>query len=355
MTSPVTCASLSLLAALAAVPLTAQTTVVSPAGSDLEEGPENNTIPFWSQSATYQQIHDDAEMRRLNNGAPMVLRAIGFRPDTTAAMPPRALDVEITLSWTTVTAQAANASFSANLGSNATVVLPFTNVSLPQVTGTGGPNPVGWLVPFANPFPWAPGNGFVWQWRHRNAASTAWATIDAVSMSRVTELPAAGPGCIPTGRNAASAINPRELDLGGGRYRNVLTNALPNTPALQMIGFTQQTLPVPGLCAPLQIVPVVTLTGATDATGSWDSDLTGLPNLLGFPRFDVWSQFAWFDAGQSTIPFGVSNAVGFRSPFPGSWNIARIWAGPYNGSGGFENAASGAAECGYGLVTAFQF
>ena len=345
-----------LMCAVLGVPLVSQTTTVtSPAGTLVEEGSTNNTIPFWSLSSTYQQIHDDNEMRRLNNGGPMLLRALGVRPDGRSTLSARSLDVEITLSWTAVTAQSMQTTFAANFGTNTTVVAPFTNVSLPTATGTGGPNPLAWVVPFATPFPWVPGNGLLWQWRHRNASTDANAAADAVSMYDVQQLPAVGRGCVPTGSNAAATINPRTFDLRSQRYRNVLTSALPNTPALQMIGFAQQTIPVVGLCAPLELVPAVTLAGSTDGTGTWDSDLTGLPNLLGFPRFDVWSQFAWFDAGQSGIPFGVSNAVGFRSPLPGAWNMSRVYAAPSRGGAGHENATTGSFDLGYGLVTGFEF
>ncbi len=36
--------------------------VYSPAGAEFMKGGSNNIVPFWSGSATYQQIHDYADM-----------------------------------------------------------------------------------------------------------------------------------------------------------------------------------------------------------------------------------------------------------------------------------------------------
>lgn len=82
-----------------------------------------------------------------------------------------------------------------------------------------------------------------------------------------------------------------------------------------VIGATQQTLTLPGLCTALETVPLVSLSGTTDALGSWNLSLT-LGNLSAFPRGTVFTQFAFADAGQP-YGFGLSNCSPVTLPGTG--------------------------------------
>jgi hypothetical protein len=346
------------LSLVAAAPLAAQRSAVSPFGTAIAEGNANNTIPFWSTSSTYQQVHDFVEMQRLNNNQPMVLNGIAFRVDAGSTAPARTLEVEITVGNTPVTAATATNTFAANFGANPTVVLPFGMLNLPALTSSARPNPPGWIVPWTMPFPWvpAPGNNFVWQWRHRNASVNTWATLDAQDGVNTEVLPNEGQGCIATGQSQPASITQRSFSLFNQTYTNVLSRGAANAASAFFLGFTRTTLTLPGLCAPLQLVPAVTLNGTTSATGQWNVTLTGLPDVRGFPQFTVLGQFAFLDPGITTIPVGLSDMSAIRTPLESASNVTRIWAGPYQGGGGYENAqTSTGLDRSFSLVTILSF
>ena len=115
----------------------AQTTryAMTPAGSEFHPGNYNNTYPFSGVSAHYQQIHDAVDMRALNGGNTMLMVALGFRPAATQTINARTWDVQLSMSSTTVNAASMSATFSANVTTTPTVVLPYTKVNAPAGQG----------------------------------------------------------------------------------------------------------------------------------------------------------------------------------------------------------------------------
>src|SRR5262245_35734419 len=95
------------LAAVSLVPalLGAQTTIpcIAPSSASATvEGNSNNTVPWWSTHATYQQIHDASDLALVFPAQVAVLKGLSFRKEggNTAAVAARTLDVEITLGTT---------------------------------------------------------------------------------------------------------------------------------------------------------------------------------------------------------------------------------------------------------------
>src|SRR5688572_13973126 len=143
----------ALAAALLAGGLSAQlTSYVAPFGCQSNAGDGGNTIPWWSGSATYQQVHDAADLAWVFPQPAVLLRGISFRPATNGSMPARTTDAQITLGVTTITSGSPSPTFATNLGNSPQVVLPYTSVNLPPANGTAVPNPQAWFFPFATPF-----------------------------------------------------------------------------------------------------------------------------------------------------------------------------------------------------------
>ncbi len=345
--------SLIVLAALASSAFVAgQTDRAVPSSLTTTEGNDNNTIPFWSSSATYQQVHDDTDMLAVNNGAPVIIVGLGFRKDGTVTSPTvaRTMDAQLTVSITPVTAATMTTNFATNLGTNTLVVFPYAQLNIPALTPVSTPNPVGFSIPFSAPYPFpaASGNSFLWELRLRNNTATDFVALDGADGSRVTTR-TLGSGCIATGQTSRASIGAYSLTMTTGAYRNRLDLAPATTPTSFFLGVQQQTFQLPGLCSALELVPLVVLNGVTDATGTWDLVLGGTSSLLGYPQVRLLGQFVFFDAGLP-LGLGLSNATDMTTPSPDLSRLTRLYAGPYQGGPGFENATSGSMTRHYGLV-----
>ena len=142
----------------------------------------NNTIPWWSQSATYQQIHDATDLGNVFGSPVAVINSIHLRKDGLLTTVPaaRSLDLTISLGHTAVTAATATTDFATNLGGAASVVLPNTTVNLPALSNVSVPNPVGWSFPFTAPFTYQTAlGGLCWEFRFHSSTSTGSAPLDA--------------------------------------------------------------------------------------------------------------------------------------------------------------------------------
>ncbi len=345
----------SALAILLAVSgLAAQTLNYAPSGHGTLEGGTNNTIPWWAQSGTYQQIHDASDLTGVFGGPVAVINSINLRKDgfSTTTIAARSMDIEINLGHTAVAASGATATFATNIGATPVNVLPFTPINLPGLTNSSLPNPVGWSFPFATPFTYtAPVGNLCWEMRFRSSSSTSTAPLDAASPSNATTWPLFGTGCIATGQTTAAAIGLRSLVLGTGAYRNRLDRGAANTPAVLFLGGIRQQLNVPGLCSSLETLPIVDLPGGTDGAGMWDLSLT-FGSLTGQPSVNLIAQFAFIDVGLG-LSVGLSNASEVTTPPLSTRNFARIYAAPSNGGAGNESAVTGSVGLNYGLVTIF--
>ena len=346
------CLSL-LCVTLASAGLSAQSFHTAPFGFATVEGRDNNTIPWWTASASYQQIHDASDLANVFGTTFAVINSLNFRKDnTSSAAPGRTMDVQITLGVTSVNATAASSSFATNLGPSPQIVLPYTTLNLPTLTNVGAPNPLGWSFPFQTPFPYAIATGnLCWELRFTNASTTANLAMDAVGRLNSIVAPNLGTGCIATGQSSAATIGLKSLSMATGAWRNRLDRAASSAPAVQLMGFGATPVPLPGFCSGLEFFPVASLQSVTDGAGQWDSSFT-LGSLYDMPTVDLLSQFAWIDGG---LPNGVglSDASSIALPADSIRNLSRIYHAPFGGGLGNETATSGSVDRRYGLVTSF--
>lgn len=337
--------------------LPAQTvTYFAPSGHATNEGNAFNTIPWWSGSGTYQQLHDAADLANVLPGGIGAIKAIGLRKDgvQTSGVPTRNVDVQITLGTTAVTAATMSTTFATNLGGTPTVVLPMTNLNLPQLVQTSVPNPIGWSFPFATPYPYFSTVGnLCWELRFKNSTTFGTSYFD-ISSASPTLGAFIGVGCTATGQTTASGIGVRTLAMATGTYRNRLDRAAATTPAAFFLGFTRQVISLPGLCSQLETQPLADVSGATDATGTWDLTLV-FGSLLGYQPQTLYGQFVFLDGGLP-LGLGLSNASVIVMPAPSSTSHSRTWNAPNGGSsgGGFELSTTGTTDKSYGFVVGFD-
>jgi hypothetical protein len=342
-----------LAAAIVAAGLSAQTSHYSPSGHTTLEGGSNNTIPWWAGSGTYQQIHDASEMTISLGGASANIDQIGFRKDGLLAgtVPGRTLDIQIDLGHTSVTAAGITTTFLTNLGTS-TNVLPYTTVNLPTLSNSGLPNPEGWSFPFTAFAYSATAGNLCWEFRFRNSNTTASAPLDAASVSSATFFALIGGGCIATGQTLPATIGLRSLSTTTGAYRNRLDRGPASAPAAFFIGVTPTPIGLPGMCAPLEFLPLVNVAGGTTATGQWDLTLT-FGSLVGLPPVSLYGQFLFLDANLP-LSLGVSSANHLTLPPPSVTHVSRAWFGAASSGQGNETALTGSIGISYGLVTIFR-
>ncbi|MGE0141939.1 MAG: hypothetical protein AB7I19_03175 [Planctomycetota bacterium] len=334
--------------------LLAQTFHTSPSEYANAEGNTNNTIPWWSLSATYQQIHDAPDLAVAFGSPIAVITSLNFRKDggLSSSIAGRSIDAQITLGTTTISALTATTDFATNLGPSPQVGLAYTTVSLPGLSNSSLPNPIGWSLPLTTPYVYAsPTGNLCWELRFTNGSGSANAAMDAVSRSNSVNNGLLGAGCAATGQSNAATIGARSLSMTTGAWRNRLDNAAASSIAVQLIGFGAQQILLPGFCSNLEFLPVASAQSMTSATGQWDSTLT-FGDLRDGPGLDILAQFAFLDAG---LPGGVglSNASSFSITPTSVRDITRIYAAPSQGGLGNELATNGTVGLRYGLVTIF--
>jgi hypothetical protein len=347
--------ALSVAALAASVPLHAQTYAYSPAGTATKEGNNNNTIPIWSSSSTYQQIHDYENMVATLNGLTPLLTGLSFRQNGGGgAIAGRTFTVQITAGATSTSSSTFSTTFANNLGSAPTVVLPYTAISFPNLNSTSSPNPPGIVVPWTTPFAFPPSQGtnLCWEWRHHSATSNAIGALDAVSGNDLQSAAREGVGCQASGQTQPAEIGTYELNLRTQVYRNRLDHAAANAGAVFVIGAQRANLQLPGQCQPLLTNPLVFFSGGTDPAGQWDLSIP-TPDLRGQGQAEILGQFVWLDAGLP-VGLGVSDMSAITTPLAGSWFMTRLYAAPYQGGAGLELATTAiGSDRGYGLVVGF--
>ncbi|MFO1052920.1 MAG: hypothetical protein U1F36_11960 [Planctomycetota bacterium] len=340
-------------ALLCATGLSAQSYFYLPAGHDALEGNTNNTIPFWSTSATYQQVHDGTDVDRAIGGGFALIQSLNFRKDNaTTPIPARTIDVQITLGQTPVTAASASGTYASNLGAAPVVVVPYTTFNLPSLTASSVPNPIGWSFPFATSFPYLSGNGnLCWEMRTMNSSINSSASLDAGQGNSVQASGVIGTGCQATGQAAVAQISTRSLNVTSGAWRNVMTFGAITAPSVLLIGVGAVHIPLPGYCSALELSPIASITGVTDAAGQLDITYT-FGSLIGQPGVQLLGQYAFVDVG---LPGGVglSNASSYTLAPRGNGQTSRIYTAPSGGGAGNETSLSGSVGRYFGLVTIF--
>lgn len=348
-------ARLVFLPILLAVPAAAQITkyAVTPAGHEFHPGNSNNTFPFRGISAHYQQIHDATDMMSLHGGGVMIMTHIGFRPASTFSIPARQWDVQISLSPTTVKAASMSATFSANITTTPTTVLPYTTLKAPSGRGAGStvPNKILWSFPFKSLYIYSPrpGNNLLWEWQSKNANAYVSSPMDACS-GTVSPAPRAGQnigtGCIATGQT--SPAQARAL-ISGGTASLSLVNARASTKALLWVGVQRFTVAGPW-CSSLYLNPLVAVAGSTNSTGTWNAASVPTSSLNLASYWEAFAQFGFVDSGLRG-GFGLSDMAVFAGPANVGKYVSRLWV--ISSQNGHENDATGSRGFRYGLVTMF--
>jgi len=333
----------------------AQTTryAMTPAGSEFHAGNYNNTYPFSGISARYQQIHDAVDMGALNGGGALIMVGLGFRPNGTQTIAARTWDVQLSLSPTTVSAAAMSATFSANVTTTPTVVLPYTKVNAPSGKGTGTtvPNTILWDFPFKSLFIYSPaaGRNLLWEWQSKNS-TFAYTFMDAcqkpTSTSSATTA-SLGTGCTATGRSSPAQA---QAMISTSTASLSLVNAAASAQALLWIGIRRSTVSAPGWCSSLYLSPLVSVGGTTDSNGTWNAASVPAATLNTTPYWEAFGQFGFADKGLAG-GFGLSDMAVFAAPCHYGTYLSRLWF--LSGANGGESATTGALGPNTGLVSMF--
>jgi hypothetical protein len=285
-------------------------------------GNNGNTFPLGQFNSSYQQIHDAVDMGALNGGFPMILSGMDFRPALSYQMTARTFEVQITLSATSVTSAAMSTTFTANFGTQTSVVLPFTRVNLPAGGGNGSnPNATLWKFPFTTIFPYAASNGnLCWDWRQRSSTSNASTFFDSTSTTPTTPITkSVGTGCTATGQTTAATAN---LTLSAPNLVAALANGRATSPAFVALGTMRTVTPL--WCGTLYVAPAIIAGGITDSSGGWTVGTFPASTLSVSPYAELFMQYAFADAGVSG-GVGLSNYAVGGGPPNGTLYVARLW------------------------------
>jgi hypothetical protein len=350
-------ASVCFVGLLLAAGVDAQTStyVWSPLNAGTFAGGNNNTIPFWGKSGTYQQVHEKATM-----GSLVTIKGMGFRPAGNRTVLGRSWDMRLTMSHTTVTASTATTNFSTNLGKGSTTMVFGTPTTWPTFTwktfSTSGTKPA-FTIPFKAPYIYIAGLGnLCWEWRNKNGTSNTAMAMDASSglSQKGSSLSSSGTGCTATGKTGPAVATIRAVPIATRAFQHNLVIALSNAAnsANSMLALSlSKTTGAIGWCAPV-VTPLLLLPVKTNSTGAFQFS-ERMTKLSGSPPFSFYAQFGFTDRGQPGL-IGLSNVAGFRTPnVPGAHGISRIYRYNRNANGSELATLGSGRTLGFGLSTAW--
>jgi hypothetical protein len=335
---------------LLATGLAAQSYTVSPASYAAKAG-VGNTIPFWSATHRYQQIHGDLK------GTPRLIIGLSLRrgPGTQTSAVARQIDVTMLMANSSF----ANSSttFASNYIGTPTTVRPRGSLNLPDwTTSQGTPEPWTIVVPFPAPFPYPAQQDLVWEWQIHGTSSSAYYFADAYNGNNDDILNATfqnlGTGCTATGLTKPMTQSVRLYTAFSTKKLNFqlsTASAPANVAASILLGPVNPNLTVPGLCEKIFAIPLWTLPTTSSATGLVSWPLTSVDHDASWAGLKLYIQTAAVDAGQPGLPFALSQGQEATLPgfAPGSTPIQRIWANS-------DTAVTGSKETyPYGLITRF--
>jgi hypothetical protein len=329
--------------------LPAQSYTVSPAAYEIAPGNGGNTIPFWSATHRYQQIHGDLTTAR-------VITALALRRSAGSGGPARTLDLEVLMCASSFASS--STTFAANYIGTPTTVRARGSLNLPDwSTSQGSPEPWTLIVPFTTPFPHTAQNDLLWEWVIHATTSTSTYATDAFSgHSANTRVNAAitnlGTGCVATGKVSPMTQTMQLYTLTSPQTLNfslTTTNAPNSATSSILIGPVNPNLTVPGLCEKLFSIGLWTLPATSSASGTISQPVVSAPFSAAWVGLKLFVQTASIDAGQPGLPFALSRGQqGVIPPlFPGPVPIQRIWSNS-------STATTGSKETyPYGLITRF--
>jgi hypothetical protein len=327
-------------------------TVVAPPGADVVEGNSAINAPFWNASATYQQIHDSADIATLAGGAPvLVIRGLALRKDGEILQPTtaRTIDLQISLNHTSISPDAPSNDFATNLGAGATAVLPMARFQVPALQHASTPNPFAVVIPFAAPFVYLPQNGhLVWEWRHTNNSDTSPMPMDGWDGNLMLPGEEVGVGCLATGRTER-AVSGLSIWLAQSVLDYGLSGAPAHAPLAVFFSILRTPVVLPGACSRLELTPMVAFGGVADPFGDFGFQ-SPISDLRGTPQVDLLAQGVFLDAGLR-FGVGVTTMAVARLPLQGAGRTATIVDGRADLQG--HLATSGNAYLRLSVTTGF--
>lgn len=278
--------SLSVVLTVLASGLAAQGFLVTPSHYATWEGTTASSLPFSGTAfpVRFQQIHTEP------SGAPTLMRWLAFRRDARgpdARFASRQVDLDL---WMGHGSHAgASNSFSANYLSTPQNVFLRKVVSTPDWSGLPrvSPAPFELALPLDTPFLHDGARDFVWEANVFGASGTGTIVLlDAVSSGMNIVIPAnyelQGIGCTVNGSEMLlrSGASLQAFPVNGWIYDWAATACPPSSPTVLLVGALNPSLPLPGLCTNVHVLPLVDVPGMSDAAGAFDP----LPNTSPLPR-----------------------------------------------------------------------
>ncbi len=312
-----------LLIPLLAPALAAQSqTFVSPHSHHATwEGDLSLPIPFSlpTTNTPYRLQQIDAGQ----TGAVRVLAKLSFRRN--ASSPHLGLAANKTITMKLVLADAvalagATATFAANYAAAGATVFSGPLSTPPQwlTTTSKSPSDFDFAIPFTAAWPYLGTQPFLWDVDVSAVSTTERSTLDAASSG----FPLFAYSAYEMyGKSCKVGTGPMELRSYGqtlGAPMQAITwgidttNAPANAAAVWLIGAQKIAQPIPGLCTDLYTLPLVSVSGTTDAAGAWKTyfQTPQNPSYFGFP---LPMQTVVADPAQSPLPFSASNGLVYRA------------------------------------------
>jgi hypothetical protein len=316
-----------------ATALGAQGATVLPYSATYAEANSNNTIPWWSATHRYQQIHNDAR------GRVMILRGICLRRDGDiggqSSAIARTVDIEISVG--TGDFATATGSFASNYTNTPTKVFNRKNVNLPDFTqNLGKPAPWSIVFNFDAPWPYLGMSDLLWDLSVFSTTSSGWYSMDAHSGYQVTTQNGSsqkiGTGCVATGQTTEMGVSSTMQTSSTAStlsYSWAVSSGRANSPVALLLGITNPDLQIPGLCAKLFVTPAITIGGMTDGTGGFSLPSVTSPHNPSWDGAHLHAQAVCADAGRPGLPYAASH--GLDSVVPGlPPNVCRVWTNDVN-------------------------
>jgi hypothetical protein len=304
------------IASLAAAPVMAQQTIVSPApASATVEGTGSNLFPWITNIVCrYMQVHSD-----IGGGSPKIITKIAHRRDGSAAPQngTRTVDMEMWMG-DSVDYDRISYVFANNYRSAPQLVLPRQIINLGPTSMTGSPAPFELVVPLTNPYLYVGTTSLAWEVvQYSNVvAGTMTHNLDMQGgSSSVAALPAlTGAGCVATGQTATMDLGIQHIDRGGTyHFGAYVTGAPANAPTILFLGGSDPALQVPGLCSAVRTDLLVTLAVAV-------ADASGYIRELGNTATSTNPSAALTMVLPNTFPganlFAQAHAIDFARPDP---------------------------------------
>lgn len=341
-----------LVAAVFCASLAAQNYTVSPASLTNTTGNGGNTIPWWSATHRYQQIHGDMRNRVLLVLGVALRRSSG---GPYAAAVARTIDAEMFMG--NADYATASTSFAGNYVGTPTNTVLRKMINCPDLVNTVS-TPEPWLVQFPHdaPFVYTGRNDAAWELKIYSTTSTGVYSIDVYSGSLLGTYTLTGErvgiGCTATGRSTPMTLGSTFRTISAtGSDTHDLAWAVANAPAnaLTMLFLDTQgvNLPIPGLCTNLTAGPLVMVGGTADGAGAFTLRLANIPFDPTVVNLQLHAQAICPDAGQPGLQFALTNGDRNLVP-PQPPRIMRLYVDNVNSATGSRETSP------YGLVTRFQ-